>query len=92
MINSYIHPGSTIGVMVDLEMERDPSSHIEEIKDVAKDICMQIAVHSPLAIEQEQLDSAVVVKEREIAMEQLKSSGKPAHVIEKIIEGKLKKF
>lgn len=92
MVSAYIHPGSTVGVMVDLEMEKDPAFHVDELKNIAKDICMQIAVNKPLSISATDLDPAIVEKEREIASEQLKQSGKPANVIEKILEGKIKKY
>ncbi len=92
MVSAYIHPGSTVGVMVELGMEKDPSAHLEELKTVAKDICMQIAVNKPLSVSPTDLDVAAVAKEREIATEQLKLSGKPANVIEKILEGKIKKY
>lgn len=92
LVLSYIHPGSTVGVMVELGMEKDIAAQIEELKLVAKDICMQIAVNKPLSVSSENLDPAVVAKEREIATEQLKTSGKPANVIEKIVEGKIRKY
>lgn len=92
IVSSYIHPGSTVGVLIRFETEKDPSTQIEDLKLVAKDLCMQIAVNKPLAVSPENLDSSVISKEREIAEEQLKASGKPANVIEKIIDGKLKKF
>ncbi|MFH1254667.1 MAG: translation elongation factor Ts [bacterium] len=92
MVSAYIHPGSTVGVMIELETEKDHSANIEELKEVAKDLCMQIAVNKPLSVSPADLDPASVAKEREIATEQLKLSGKPANVIEKILEGKIKKY
>jgi elongation factor Ts len=92
IVNVYVHPGSTVGVMVELEADKDASSHAEELKALAKDVCMQIAVTNPLCIRPEELDPAAVEKERTLAMEQLATSGKPANVVEKIIEGKLNKF
>lgn len=92
VINAYIHPGSTVGVMVELDTNIDPTPHIEELKGVARDICMQIAVTSPLCTRPSELDQQVLEKERDLAREQLKDSNKPAQVIEKIIEGKIGKF
>jgi elongation factor Ts len=92
VVSSYIHPGSTIGVMIELDAEKDTAAHLEDIKLVAKDLCMQIAVNKPLTVAPENLDPALIAKEREIATEQLKNSGKPANVIEKIVEGKIKKY
>lgn len=92
LINAYIHPGSTVGVMVELDTDIDPTAHIEELKNIAKDVCMQIAVTSPLCLEPSQLDPQVLEKERALALEQMKDSNKPAQVIEKIIDGKMSKF
>ena len=91
LVNAYIHPGSTIGVMVELQADKAITA-TEEIKALARDICMQIAVTKPLAVKAEDLDPALVEKERAIAKEQLLISNKPANIIEKIIEGKLNKF
>lgn len=92
LVNVYIHPGSTVGVMVELETDKDAAPQAQELKSLARDICMQIAVTNPVCVAPENLDPALVAKEREIATEQLKESGKPAQVIEKIVDGKLGKF
>jgi elongation factor Ts len=92
LVNVYIHPGSTVGVMVELATDKAPQSHLEALRTLAKDICMQIAVTNPLCILSSDLDPKVVEKERALAQEQLQSSGKPAAVIDKIIQGKLEKF
>lgn len=92
IINTYIHPGATVGILIELATDKAPASQLEELKLVAKDICMQVAVTNPVAVKPADVDPAVVAKEREIAREQLKDSNKPAQVIEKIIEGKLNKF
>jgi len=92
VINVYIHPGSTVGVMVELSAEKDVAAAREELKTLVKDICMQIAVTKPLCVRPEELDNAVVEKERSLAREQLASSNKPAQIIEKIIDGKISKF
>ena len=91
LVGAYIHPGSTVGVMIELETD-NAISNVEKVKELAKDVCMQIAVMRPLCVESSQLDPALVEKEREIAREQLKSSGKPAPIIEKIVDGKINKY
>lgn len=91
LVNAYIHPGSTVGVIIELETDKQPTN-VDALKDLAKDLCMQVAVMKPLCVEKTQLDPALVEKEREIAKEQLKTSGKPAPIIEKIVEGKLNKY
>jgi elongation factor Ts len=92
LVNVYIHPGSTIGVMVEVATDKDPSAHRDALRTITKDICMQIAVTNPLAILPQDMDQASINKERALAEEQLQGSGKPAQVIEKIIQGKLEKF
>lgn len=92
LVHAYIHPGSTIGILVELDTDKDASSHLEALKTAAKDVCMQIAVTNPVAIDPSGLDPALIEKERAFAREQLQNSGKPAQVIEKIIEGKVGKF
>ncbi len=91
LVNAYIHPGSTIGVMVELEADKDIAA-TEELKAAARDVCMQIAVTKPLAVKSADLDPALIEKERNIATEQLQAANKPAQIIEKIVEGKLNKF
>lgn len=92
VVNAYIHPGAAVGVLIELETDKDLSSHHEELMSLAKEICMQAAVTNPLCIEPSQLPSDVVENERKLASEQLKASGKPEAMIEKIVAGKLQKF
>ncbi len=92
LVNVYIHPGSTVGVMVELSTDKDAASHADALKALAKDVCMQIAVTNPVCVSPSELDPATVEKERAIAMDQMKDSGKPEQVIAKIVEGKLSKF
>lgn len=91
LVNAYIHPGSTIGVMVELHADKAITA-TEELKTLARDICMQIAVTKPLSVKQDDLDPVLIEKERALAKEMLKDSTKPANIIEKIIDGKLSKF
>ncbi|MBM3886523.1 translation elongation factor Ts [Candidatus Dependentiae bacterium] len=89
----YIHPGSTVGVMIELASEKElTASSLEEVKQLGKDICMQIAVHKPVALTSADLDPAVVAKERAIAEEQSNDGKKPANIIAKIIENRMNKF
>ncbi|MFA6527762.1 MAG: translation elongation factor Ts [Candidatus Babeliales bacterium] len=91
LVNAYIHPGSTVGIMIELQTAT-PATDVEALKALAKDLCMQIAVTNPLCIAPSQLDPVVLEKERSIAREQLATSNKPAAIIEKIVEGKINKF
>ncbi|MBY0353393.1 translation elongation factor Ts [Candidatus Babeliales bacterium] len=92
IVNAYIHPGSTVGALIELETEQDGSAHLEELKNLSRDICMHIAVFKPLCIAPEDLDQSLVEKERDIVKEQVAGSNKPANIIEKMITGKLSKY
>lgn len=92
LVHAYIHPGSTIGVLVEISCETDFAAHTQTIKDFAHDICLQIAAANPLAVDVADLDASLVEKELEIAKEQLKTSGKPEHLIEKIASNKVEKY
>lgn len=92
LVNVYIHPGSTLGVMIELATPGLDDSKRETVAKLAKDLCMQIAVTNPLAISTEGLDQELVEKERAFFKEQLIASGKPEQIIEKIMSGKMNKF
>ncbi len=92
VINAYIHPGSTIGVLIEIEADNDVSAKLEDLQMLSKDICMQVAVTNPICIDPSQLPSDVIAKERTLASEQLKESGKPEAMIEKIVDGKMQRF
>lgn len=92
-VNSYIHPGANLGVMVEIGADKEIDTNAaQEIKKASHDICMQIAVTNPLAINPEELDKSVLEKEQEVIREQLLNAGKPENMIEKIMQGKLNKF
>lgn len=91
-IVSYIHPGDQIGVLIEINCETDFVAHTDDIKTFAKDVAMHIAASKPICVSPDQVDQAYLTKEKEIAIEQLKTQGKPANMIEKIIEGKMSKI
>ncbi|MCX7678276.1 MAG: translation elongation factor Ts [Spirochaetes bacterium] len=92
IITSYIHNNNKVGVLLELNCETDFVARNAEFQELAKDIAMQIAAANPLYIRSEDVPTEVIEKEREIYREQMKDSGKPENVIEKIIDGKIKKF
>ena len=92
LIGSYIHTNGKIGVLVELGCETDFVARNEDFQGLLKDITMQIAAMNPRYISAENIPEEVIEKEKEIYRSQLKDSGKPDNIIEKIIEGKLKKF
>jgi elongation factor Ts len=91
-IAAYIHLGGKLGVMVEINSETDFVAKNEQFQEFAKNIAMHIAASNPLAIRPEDVSAEIVAKEREIYAAQAKETGKPEKVIEKIVEGKLKKF
>jgi elongation factor Ts len=92
IVATYIHNNKKIGVMIELLTVTDFVARNEAFEGLAKDVCMQIAAANPLYIKIEDVPKDVVDKEREIYREQMKDSGKPANVVEKIVEGKLNKY
>jgi len=92
IVASYVHSNNKIGVLLELLTVTDFVARNEGFGELAKDICMQIAAANPLYVRIEDVPKEVIDKEREIYREQMKDSGKPANVIEKIIDGKLNKF
>lgn len=92
VITSYIHTGGKLGVMLEVNCETDFVAKTPEFHEFAKNLAMQIAAANPLAVGREDLDPEVVEKEKAILMVQARESGKPEHVLEKMVEGRLKKF
>ncbi len=88
-VHAYIHPGNRVGVLLQVVGDADA---VHALSGTIHDVAMQVAAASPQFVRREQVDQATLEKEREIAREQLKDSGKPPAVIEKIIDGKLGKY
>lgn len=91
-VGSYVHAGGKIGVIVEVNCETDFVAKTDDFQAFAKDIAMHIAAINPLYIQRENVPSEVLAREREIYAAQAREAGKPAKIIEKIIEGKLEKF
>jgi len=91
-IQSYIHMGGKIGVMVEVNCESDFVAKNDEFVEFARNIAMHIAATSPVAITPEGVPEDIVNKEKEIYTAQAKEMGKPEKMIDKIAEGKLNKF
>ncbi len=90
LVESYIHLGGKVGVLVEINCESDFVAKNDEFRLFAKDICMQIAAASPLYVKRDEVPESILEKEREIAAEQAKD--KPAQAAQKIIEGKINKY
>ena len=91
-VQSYIHAGGKIGVLVEVNCETDFTGKTDDFADFVRNMAMQIAATNPVSIDKEGIPSDLLDKEREIYATQAEESGKPEKVIEKIVEGKLNKF
>jgi elongation factor Ts len=91
-IGSYIHFGGKVGVIVELNCETDFVAKTDAFLELAKDLAMHIAASSPVAVSPSDIPEEIVARERQIFLEQVKNEGKPEHIAEKIVEGKLRKF
>ena len=90
VIGAYTHTNSKIGVMI--ELAADGSADKEKMKEVSRNIAMHVAASQVEAVQEDELDPAVVEKERAFLIDQAKESGKPDNIIEKMVEGRLQKF
>jgi elongation factor Ts len=91
-VASYIHAGGKIGVLVEVNCESDFVARTDDFKDLVKDIAMHIAASDPKFVRKEDVTPDAYEKEKEIYRAQAASTGKPANVVEKILEGKMAKF
>jgi len=92
LIYSYIHTGSKLGVLVEINCESDFVAKTDDFATFVKNIAMHIAAANPAGLVPEDVDSAVIEKEKEIFRAQMQEEGKPENIIDKIVEGKIEKF
>ena len=92
LVFSYIHAGGRLGVLVEINCETDFVAKTEGFSDLARNLAMQIAATNPIAVDRKNISESILNREKEIYIEQAKSSGKPDNIIEKMIDGRLNKF
>lgn len=92
VVQSYIHLGSKIGVLVEVNCETDFVAKTDDFKEFAKNIAMHIAASRPLGIVPEDVPAEMLEKEKEIYRHQARELGKPENMLEKIVDGKMSKF
>jgi elongation factor Ts len=92
VISSYVHAGNQIGVLVDLRCETDFVARTDEFREFGRDIAMQVAAMHPKWIAPEDVPCEEVEREREVLTQQALEEGKPEHIVEKMVEGRLEKF
>ena len=91
-VASYIHAGGKIGVLVAVNCESDFVARTEDFKELTHDIAMHIAASDPKFIRKEDVTPEAFAREKEIYLAQAKASGKPDHIAEKMVAGKMEKF
>jgi elongation factor Ts len=91
-IGSYIHLGGRIGVLVEVNCESDFVARTEDFQNLVKEVGMHIAAADPRWVRREDVPAEAIEKEKSIYRAQMENTGKPAHVLDKIIEGKLVSF
>ena len=92
VVEAYIHPGSRLGVLVEVNCETDFVGKTDEMKNFAREIAMQVAAANPVAISRDDFPKDMIEKEMEIYRSQAKEMKKPDNIITKIAEGKLEKY
>ncbi|HEU0077667.1 MAG TPA: translation elongation factor Ts [Longimicrobiaceae bacterium] len=91
-VGSYIHMGGRIGVLVEVGCETDFVARNDAFQQLVRDIAMHVAAANPVALRREDFPAELVERERGVYREQMRESGKPEHIWDKIVDGKLEKF
>ena len=92
VVHAYIHPGSRLGVLIEVNCETDFVAKTAAFQELVKDLAMQVAAANPSYVAREDVPGDVLEKERDIYRSQMADQKKPPQVIDKIVEGKLEKF
>ncbi|MBR6935523.1 MAG: translation elongation factor Ts [Clostridia bacterium] len=92
IVDSYIHGGGRIGVLVEVNCETDFVAKNEKFRAFVKDIAMQIAASSPLYVSKEDVPQEDIEKEKEVLRQQALNEGKPEKIVDKMVEGRISKF
>ena len=91
-VESYIHAGSRLGVLVEVNCETDFVGKTDDFKQLARHVAMQVAASNPLVVQRDELDQEQIEREMEIYRTQARNAKKPDHIVEKIATGKLEKY
>ncbi len=92
VIETYIHAGGKLGVMVELGCETDFVAKNDDFREFARDVAMHIAATNPISVSREEVPAAVIAREKEIYVQQALDSGKPEAIVEKMVSGKIEKY
>jgi elongation factor Ts len=92
LVHAYIHAGGRMGVLVEVNCETDFAAKSQDFQEFVKNIAMHIAATNPLGISKEDVAQDVIERERSIYLAQAQESGKPANILEKMVDGKMRKY
>jgi len=92
VVETYIHAGGKLGVMVELNCETDFVAKTDDFRQFARDLAMHIAAANPVSLTREDVPVDVVEREKQIYVQQALESGKPANIVEKMVVGKIDRF
>lgn len=92
VVGSYIHMGGKIGVLVEVNCETDFVAKTDQFQQLVRDIAMHIAAANPTAVRREEVPAELVERERAVYVEQMRESGKPEKIWDKIVEGKMERY
>ncbi|HWQ61372.1 MAG TPA: translation elongation factor Ts [Negativicutes bacterium] len=92
VVEAYIHGAGRIGVMLELNCETDFVAKTDDFRALAKDLAMQVAAANPVYVRREEVPAEAIAHEREVLRAQAMNEGKPAHIAEKMVEGRLEKY
>ena len=92
LVEAYIHPGSRVGALVEVNCETDFVARTPEFKTLVRDLAMQVVASEPVAVSRQEVPAELLEKEKEILAAQVASSGKPPQIVDKIVQGRLDKF
>ena len=92
VVGSYIHMGGKVGVLLEVACETDFVARTDDFQEFVHNVAMHIAAASPMAVTRDEVDSALIEKEKEIYRAQMQDQGKPAEIIDKIVDGKVDKY
>ena len=92
LIGTYVHPGAQLGVMIEVNCETDFVARTDDFQQLVHDLAMQVAAADPRYVRREEVPEEVLAQEREIARDRALAEGKPAKVVDRIVDGRLNKF
>lgn len=92
LVESYIHLGGRVGVLIEVNCETDFVAKTDEFKQLVRDLAMQVAASKPMCVRREEVPADAIEQEKEVYRKQALNEGKPERVVDKIVEGRLEKF